>query len=143
MPEKSPVEKIQDAVADLVRGAVADPEGTARKAVDQARGVLSLGFMVVGQVAQTISERLMHGPSQPTPPPSAPKPPIVDREQPTPADVARVVELKPAAKKAPAKKAPAKKAPAKKAPAKKASPSGKLPAKKAPAKKPPAAGAED
>src|SRR6478752_3720136 len=128
MPEKSPVEKIQDAVADLVRGAVADPEGTARKAVDQARGVLSLGFMVVGQVAQTISERLMHGPSQPTPPPSAPKPPIVDREQPTPADVARVVELKPAAKKAPAKKA---------------SPSGKLPAKKAPAKKPPAAGAED
>jgi hypothetical protein len=137
MPEKSPIEKIQDAVADVLRGAVADPEGTARKAVDQARGVLSLGFMVVGQVAQTISERLMQSPSQPTPPPSAPKAPIVDRDQPTPADVARVVELKPAAKKAPAKKAPAKK-----------SPSGKLPVKKAPAKKPPtkqapAAGVED
>ncbi len=133
MPEKSPIEKIQDAVADALRGAVADPEGTARKAVDQARGVLSLGFMVVGQVAQTISERLMQSPGQPTPPPSAPKPPIVDREQPTPTDVARVVELKPAAKKAPAKKA---------------SPSGKLPVKKAPAKKAPAteaptAGAED
>src|SRR6478752_10349151 len=140
MPEKSPIEKIQDTVADLVRGAVADPEGTARKAADQVRGVLSLGFMVVGQVAQTIAERLMQSPE---PPPSAPKPPVVDREQPTPADVARVVEMKPPAKKAPAKKAPAKKAPAKKAPAKKASPSGKLPAKKAPAKKPPAAGAED
>jgi hypothetical protein len=143
MPEKSPIEKIQDAVADAVRGAVADPEGTVRKGADQVRGVLSLGFMVVGQVAQTIADRLMQSPSHPTPPPSAPKAPIVDREQPSPADVARVVELKPAAKKAPAKKAPAKKAPAKKA-----SPSGKLPVKKAPAKKAPAkkapvAGAED
>ena len=139
MPEKSPIEKIQDAVTDVLRGAVADPEGTARKAVDQARGVLSLGFMVVGQVAQTIADRLMQSPSQPPPPPAAPKPPVVDREQPTPADVARVVELKPAA---------AKTAPAKKAPAKKASPGGKLPVKKAPAKKAPekkapAAGAED
>jgi hypothetical protein len=134
MPDKSPIEKIQDAVADVLRGAVADPEGTARKAVDQARGVLSLGFMVVGQVAQTVAERLMQSPAPQTPPPSAPKAPSVDLDQPTPADVARVVELKPAA----AKKAPAKKAPAKKAPAKKASPGGKLPAKKAPAKKAPA-----
>jgi DNA-binding protein HU-beta len=140
MPDKSPIEKIQDAVADAVRGAVADPEGTARKAVDQARGVLSLGFMVVGQVAQTVADRLMQSPTPP--PPSAPKPPVVDREQPTPADVARVVELKPAAKKAPAKKAPAKKAPAKKSPSGKL-PVKKAPAKKAPAKKAPAAGAED
>src|SRR6478609_6284137 len=128
MPEKSPIEKIQDAVADVVRGVVTDPEGSARKAADQVRGVLSLGFMVVGQVAQTIAERLMQSPE---PPPSAPKPPVVDREQPTPADVARVVEMKPPAKKAPAKKAPAKKAGS-------ATPSGKLPAKKAPAKKAPA-----
>ncbi|GAA4745240.1 hypothetical protein GCM10023350_32570 [Nocardioides endophyticus] len=143
MPDKSPIEKIQDAVADTVRGAVADPEAAARKAADQVRGVLSLGFMVVGQVAQTIADRLMQSPTPTPTPPSAPKPPVVDGEIPTPADVARVVELKPAT----AKKAPAKKAPAKKAPAKK-SPSGKLPAKKAPvkkapAKKAPAAGAED
>jgi hypothetical protein len=138
MPEKSPIEKVQDAVADVVRGVVADPEGSARKAADQVRGVLSLGFMVVGQAAQTIAGRLMQAPETP---PSAPKPPIVEREQPTPADVARVVEMKPPPKKAPAKKAPAKKAPAKKAGS--ATPSGKLPAKKPPAKKAPAKKAPD
>jgi DNA-binding protein HU-beta len=150
VPEKSPLEKIQDAVNE----AVADPEGTARKAAAQVRGALSLGFMVVGQVAQTVADRLMHSPTPTPTPPSAPKPPVVDRERPTPADVAKVVELKPAAaKKAPAKKAPAKKsatpsgklpvkkAPAKAAPAKKA-PAKKAPAKKAPAKKSPAAGTE-
>jgi len=149
MPEKSPIEKVQDAVVEMVREVVADPEGSARKAADQIRGALSLGFMVVGQVAQTVADRLMQSP---TPPPSAPKPPIIDRELPTPADVARVVELKPdTAKKAPAKKspsgklpvkkAPVKKAPVKKAPVKKA-PAKKAPAKKAPAKKAPAAGTE-
>jgi hypothetical protein len=148
MPDKSPIEKVQDAVADVVRGTVADPEGTARKAADQVRGVLSLGFMLVGQVAQTLAERLMQSPTPTTAPPSAPKPPIVDHEIPTPADVARVVELKPAAaKKAPAKKAPAKKAPAKKSPSGKLpvtkTPAKKAPAKKAPAKKAPAAGADD
>jgi hypothetical protein len=132
MAEKSPLEKVQEVVTEAVRGAVADPVGTAGKAVGQVRGVLSLGFMVVGQTAHTVADRLLH---TPTPTPSAPKPPVVDRGQPTPADVARVVEMKPAA----AKKAPARKAPAKKAPAKKtATPSGRLPAKKAPAKKAPA-----
>src|SRR6188472_3224784 len=125
MSEKSPLEKFQDAVAEVIRGVAADPVGAAGKAAQQARGILSLGLMVVGQVSQTLADKLQQAP---TPPPSAPKPPIVDRDQPTPADVARVVELK-TAKKAPAKKAPAKKAPAKKAPAKKtsATPSGQLP----------------
>lgn len=132
MADKSPLEKVQEVVTEAVRGAVADPAGTAGKAAGQVRGVLSLGFMVAGQAAQTVADRLLR---TPTPPPSAPKPPVVDRGQPTPADVARVVEMKPAA----AKKAPAKKAPAKKAPAKKAgTPSGKLPIKKAPTKKAPA-----
>ena len=133
MADKSPLEKVQEVVTEVVRGAVADPVGTAGKAAGQVRGVLSLGFMVVGQTAQTVADRLLHTPTPP--PPSAPRPPVVDRAQPTPADVARVVEMKPAA----AKKAPAKKAPAKKAPAKKnATPSGRLPVKKAPAKKAPA-----
>ncbi|GAA4716562.1 hypothetical protein [Nocardioides conyzicola] len=131
MADKSPIEKVQEAVTDVVRGAVADPVGTAGKAAGQVRGAVSLGFTVFGQVAQTVADRLLR---TPTPPPSAPKPPVVDRGQPTPADVARVVEMKPAA----AKKAPAKKAPAKKAPAKKTTPSGQLPVKKAPAKKAPA-----
>jgi hypothetical protein len=131
--EKSPIEKLQDVVAEVVRGAAADPVGGAGRAAQQARGILALGFMVVGQVAQTIAERLIQSP---TPPPSAPRPPGTAFEGPTPADVARVVELKPA-KRAPGKKAPTKKAPAKKAPAKKA------PAKKAPAKKAPTAGPED
>jgi hypothetical protein len=114
MPEKSPIEKLQDAVAEMVRGAVADPVGTAGKAAEQARGILALGFMVVGQTAQTLADRLLQ---TPTPPPSAPGPPTVDRAQATPADVAQVVEMKSPPKKAPAKKAPAKKAPAKKPPA--------------------------
>ena len=60
MPEKSRIEKIQDAVSEVVREAVADPEGTARKAADQVHGMLSPGFIVVGQVAQTVADRLMH-----------------------------------------------------------------------------------
>jgi hypothetical protein len=134
MTDKSPLEKLQDAVTDVVRTAKDDPAAAAGKAAEQVRGVLALGFMVVGQVAQTVADRLLQAP-EPRPP-SAPKPPIVEREQPTPADVARVVELKPPAKQAPAKKAPAKKAPVKKAGS--ATPSGKLPVKKAPAKKAPA-----
>src|SRR3954451_20776986 len=127
MADKTPLDKVQDAL----RSAMADPSGAAVKAAEQARGVVALGFLVVGQAAQSVGERLMRPPE---PPPSAPGPVITPREQqPTPADVAKV------AKKAPAKKAPAKKAPAKKAPAK-ATPSAKLPAKKASATATPPAG---
>lgn len=143
MTDKSPIEKIHDAITGKVHGAVADPSGTAAKAAEQARGVLALGFMAVGQVAQTIADRLMRPPPPPAAPPSAPRAPVTPaHDQPTPADVARVVEMKPTPKPRPkpaAKTAPATpsgKLPPRKAPAKKTS------AKKAPAKKPPA-GAED
>ncbi|MFC7494117.1 MULTISPECIES: hypothetical protein [unclassified Nocardioides] len=123
MPEKSPFEKLQETVAGVVRGVAADPASAAGKAAGQVRGLVSLGLTVVGQVAQTVAERLSHDAA---PPPSAPSRPVAPSgrpEAPTPADVAKVVEMKP--------KPPAKKAPPKKAPAKKATPSAKLPAKKA------------
>src|SRR6478736_2687314 len=63
--EKSPFEQLHDAVSAMVHGAVTDPVGTAGKAAQQARGVLSLGFLVVGQVAQTVAERLMQSPTPP------------------------------------------------------------------------------
>lgn len=130
MPEKSPIEKIHHSVTGAVLGAVADPGGTATKVAQQARGVAALGFMAVGQVAQTIADRLMKPPPAPTP--SAPRAPVpAPRDKPTPADVARVVEMKPPPKPRPK---PAPKPAAKAAPA---TPSAKLPPRKAPAKKAP------
>ncbi len=62
----------------------------------------------------------------PTPPPSAPRPPGTSYDEPeraTPADLARVVEMKPVSERvAPVKKAPPKKTATAKAPAKKAPP---------------------
>ena len=142
MSSKSPLQKIQETVVETVNHVVADPGATAAKAVEQIRGLVSLGLTVAGQVAGEVAERLTGDRHEPAP--SAPPKLRVAEEPegdttPTPADVARAV------KKAPAKKAPAKKAPAKKAPAPESAetstpstPSAKLPAKKAPAKKAPA-----
>src|SRR5262249_13675379 len=127
-------------VVGTVRGVAKDPIGTAKGTIALGRAVAG---QVAGQVTRTIRDRVGGGSSPAT---RAPGPvPVPDKSaEVTPADVARVVEKKPAAKQrpagktTPAKKAPPKKAAAKKAPAKKATPSGKLPAKKAPAKKAPA-----
>lgn len=132
MPSKSPLQKLQDAVAETVQGVVSDPAGATAKAAEQVRGAISIGLTIAGQVATQVAEKLTGGTE--TEEPSAPARLRVAEDPDrgvtaTPADVARV---------APAKKAPPKKAPAKKAPARKATPSGKLPAKKAPAKKAPA-----
>jgi hypothetical protein len=134
MARKSTFEKLQETVVDTVRGAAKDPVGTVR---GTARGTLALGRMaageVVGRVTRIVRDRVggtpltTPAPDQPREPAPAPEPAT---EPPvTPADVARVVEKKPA-RKAPAKKAPAKKTPAK------STPSGRLPAKKAAAKTP-------
>lgn len=52
MASKSPLQKLQHAVVDTVKGAVADPVGTAGKAVQQARGTIALGKSVAGQVSK-------------------------------------------------------------------------------------------
>ncbi len=162
MRDKSPIQKLQDAVVEGVSEVVADPRAAAGKAVQQVRGVVSVGLTVAGQVAGEVAKRLS-GADEPTAParPAQPRPHLQVADEPvdpadeagttaparTPNDVARVVGKKaPPPKKAapstPSDKLPLKKAPAKKAAAKKAAtqkaPARKAPAKKAPAKKAPA-----
>lgn len=128
MPDKSPLQKIQDTVVDTVKGVVKDPAGAAGKAAEQAKGALALGKMVAGQVTKVAADKIAGASKAPTPRPQFE--PVEKTAEVTPIDVAKVVAKKspPPTKKAPAKKAP---------PAKKATPSAKLPAKKAPAKKAP------
>ena len=129
MASKTPLQKLQDTIVGTVKGAVTHPVDTAGKAVEQAKGTISVGRVVAGQVvkgaADVVTSRLpgRHGGGATTT--HAPdRTPEVSR--PAPASTATT-------ERAPAKKAPAKKAPAKKAPPKKA-PANKPAAKKAPAK---------
>jgi hypothetical protein len=131
MGHKSALDKLQETVVDTARGVANDPIGTAKGAIALGRTVVG---QVTGQVTRTLRDRVGGGsPPAPKAPGPVPTPEPVKSAEVTPADVARVVEKKPAAKKAPAKKAP----PRKKAPAKKATPSDKLPPKRAPEKKTP------
>lgn len=136
MASKSPLQKLQDAVVDTVKGAVADPVGTAGKAVQQARGTIALGRSVAGQVSKgaagAVTSRL-HGhrsgapaapaagstaaPERPAAPaPTAPAakatPKATPRKTPTPTkapvtDLAAAVVKKQAAHQPPKKAAPA------------------------------------
>lgn len=101
MASKSPLQKLQDAVVDTVKGAVADPVGTAERAVQQARGTISLGKSVAGQVSKgaagAVTSRL-HGHRAGAP--SAPAAPAVV-STPAPERPATRATTAPAAKAAP------------------------------------------
>jgi hypothetical protein len=112
---KSPLSKLQESVVGTVKGAISHPVESAEKAVEQAKGRLSLGKMVAGQVTKTaagaVTSRLGHRggtPSAPVRPSDEPLRAVPD----TPSAPAA------AAKPAPAKPAPAKSTPAKSTPAK-------------------------
>jgi DNA-binding protein HU-beta len=166
MADKSPIQKLQEAVAETVTGVMADPKGSAARAAGQVRGVVSLGLTVAGQVASQVADKLTVGPPAeakeyaPRPPLRVAEPlepdtgpdtgpdagPSDDHAEPevaaTPTDVARVVAKKaPPPKKAapstPSDKLPPRREPADEAPAKKTA-AKKAPAKKAPTKKAPA-----
>lgn len=53
MASKSPLQKLQDAVVETVKGAITHPRDTAAKAGEQAKGTISLGRAVAGQVTKT------------------------------------------------------------------------------------------
>ncbi|WP_395691949.1 hypothetical protein [Nocardioides sp.] len=105
MPTKSPLSHLPETLVGGVKEAIAHPVGTAEKAIGQARGALTLGRAVAGQVAKgaagAVTSRLPghHGGTA------------------SPAPVQRSEPAAPAPVEVPAKKAPAKKAPAKQAPA--------------------------
>ncbi|HEU5036338.1 MAG TPA: hypothetical protein VFT70_05000 [Nocardioides sp.] len=122
MATKSPLQKLQHTVVGTVK-AITHPVGTAGKAVEQARGTVSLGRTVAGQVGKTavgaVTSRLGHGgPATPAKVQEVvPESPASLRSVPETPVTQTPPAKKPAAKKAPAKNAPAKKAPPKKAPA--------------------------
>lgn len=101
---KSPLHKLQDTVVGTVKAAIADPVGTAGKAVGQARGTVALGRSVAGQVGKSavgaVTSRLGHGSGHGSVP--APR-----RE-----DAGAPLRSVPPARKAPAKKAPPPRKPA-------------------------------
>ena len=102
---KSPLHKLQDTVVGTVKAVISDPVGTAGKAVEQARGTVTLGRSVAGHVGKSavgaVTSRLGHG--------TVPAP----REE----DAAASLRSVPPASEAPAKKAPVKKAPPPRKPA--------------------------
>lgn len=53
MARKSPLSKLQESVVGTVKGAITHPVESAEKAVEQAKGTISLGKMVAGQVTKT------------------------------------------------------------------------------------------
>ena len=97
----------------LVSGAVTLPAHAAAAAIGTSVGLATTGVRATARVVGRVVGQVSGSRSTP----SAPW--VADR--PTPAEVDPVVDMAPAATKAPAKKAPAKKAPARKAAARKAS----------------------
>ena len=97
MATKSPLHKLQDTVVGTVKAAFADPVGTAGKAVEQARGTVSLGRSVAGQVGKSavgaVTSRLGHHGTVPAP-----------RQE----EAATTLRSVPPVKKAPPKKTPTK-----------------------------------
>lgn len=53
MASKSPLQKLQDALVETVKGAITHPRDTAAKAGEQAKGTISLGKAVAGQVTKS------------------------------------------------------------------------------------------
>ena len=62
MASKTPLQKLQDTIVGTVKGAVTHPVDTAGKAVEQAKGTISVGRVVAGQVvkgaADVVTSRL-------------------------------------------------------------------------------------
>jgi len=116
---KSALHKVQEVVVGTVKGVITHPVGSAEKAVEQAKGGISLGRMVAGQVTRSaagvVTSRLPgRGGQAPAHEPL--REVTTDGTGTTSSRSDRPAPPKPAGKKAPAKKAPAKKAPAKKQP---------------------------
>lgn len=53
MASKSPLQKLQDTLVEAVKGAITHPRDTAAKAGEQAKGTISLGKAVAGQVTKS------------------------------------------------------------------------------------------
>lgn len=53
MASKSPLQKLQDALVETVKGAITHPRDTAAKAGEQAKGTMSLGKAVAGHVTRS------------------------------------------------------------------------------------------
>ena len=142
MARTNPLGKIKNVAIDSIK----DPRRTAGTVAGQARGTVALGRFVVGQVGTRVAGIWQHGAAgKPAPtvappaprrsPEQAPAAPEVRTTTPpgdapestepevTPADIAKNIAPKPAAKKTT-------RPPAKKAPTKKSAPGAKLPPRK-------------
>ena len=143
MARTNPLGKIKNVAIDSIK----DPRRTAETVAGQARGTVALGRFVVGQVGTKVAGIWQHGAAQKpastvAPPaprrspeeapaasqvrtPAAPPAGAPETTEPevTPADIAKNIAPKPAAKKAT-------RPPAKKAPTKQSAPGAKLPPRK-------------
>ena len=146
MARTNPLGRIKNVAIDSIK----DPRRTAETVAGQARGTVALGRVVVGQVGTKLAGLRHHGtagkplstgvapaprrspedaPAAPqakaaaAPPAASPTEPDTKEPEVTPADIAKNIAPKPAAKKAT-------RPPAKKTPTKKSAPGAKLPPRK-------------